>query len=127
MLQAARFLFWSAFAFAILMASLPQSPWLPIDRFGDKFGHALAFAVLTLFAQLGFRTVSRWRIAERLSFFGAMIELVQSIPALHRDCDIRDWVVDTAMVLLVTIGFVLADRRGWTQRGQAAIGEEPVA
>ncbi len=47
--------------------------------------------------------------------------------ALHRDCDIRDWVVDTAMVLLVTIGFVLADRRGWTQRGQAAIGEEPVA
>ena len=117
-LQAARILFWPAFIFAAVMAALPKPPSLPIDRFGDKFEHALAFAVLTMFAQLGFRTVPRWRLAERLSFFGAMIELVQSIPALNRDCDIRDWVVDTAMVLLVTLGFVLADRMGWTGRGE---------
>ena len=119
MLQAARFMFWPAFAFAALMAALPKPPSLPIDRFGDKFEHALAFGVLTLFAQLGFRNVPRWRLAERLSFFGAMIELVQGIPVLNRDCDIRDWVVDTAMVVLVTLGFVLADRMGWTGRDGA--------
>jgi hypothetical protein len=44
----------------------------------------------------------RWRIAERLSFFGALIEVSQSIPSLHRDCDIRDWFADTAAILLVT-------------------------
>lgn len=116
MLQAARFLFWPAFAIATVMALLPKPPSLPIDSLGDKFEHAMAFAVLTLFAQLGFPRAARWSVAERLSFFGALIELVQSIPALNRDCDIRDWIVDTVMVLLVTGGFLLADRLGWTDR-----------
>ena len=120
MLRAARFLFWPAFAFATVMALLPKPPELPIDSFGDKFEHALAFGVLTLFAQLAFGNVSRWRLAERLSFFGALIELAQSIPALHRDCDIRDWIVDTVMVAAVTVAFVLADRMGWTRRAETA-------
>lgn len=116
MLQAARFLFWPAFAFATVMALLPKPPALPIDSFGDKFEHALAFGVLTLFAQIAFPRASRWRVAERLSFFGAMIELAQSVPALHRDCDIRDWIVDTIVVVIVTGAFVLADRLGWTRK-----------
>ena len=35
---------------------------------------------------------------------GALIEVFQAIPALHRDCDWRDWLADTlavAGVLLV--------------------------
>ena len=37
---------------------------------------------------------------ERLSFFGAMIEVFQSIPALHRDCDVFDWATDTIAVVI---------------------------
>jgi VanZ family protein len=112
--QAERFLFWLAASFATSMALLPKPPHLPIDRFGDKFAHGLAFLVITVLAQLAFTQSSRWRVAERLSFFGALIEVAQSIPALQRDSDIRDWMVDTLAVLVATVIFVVADalRRG---------------
>lgn len=107
----ARFGFWLALVFASYMAINPRPPRLPIDTFGDRFEHMLAFLVLTILAQSGFDGTPRRLIAERLSFFGAMIELVQSIPALHRDCDIRDWIADTAVAFAVTAIFALLDRR----------------
>lgn len=80
------------------MALLPRPPeWA--GEVGDKYQHMLAFATLTVLAAGGFPEASRWRIAERLSFLGAMIELAQSIPALRRECDIVDWVADTVAVL----------------------------
>lgn len=103
--------FWIALSVALTMAFLPKPPKLAIDSFGDKFEHMLAFLVLTLLAQLGFAQTPRWRIAERLSFVGAMIEVVQSIPVLHRDCDIRDWIADTLTVVVVTALFGLFRRR----------------
>ena len=106
-----RILFVAALVFAVTMALLPKPPALPTDQFGDKFEHMLAFATLTLFAGLGFAPAGLWRRAERLSFLGAMIEVLQSIPALGRDCDIRDWIADTAMVLLVTVILWLVRRR----------------
>ena len=110
-----RIAFWGALVFAVTMAVVPKPPQLPLDRLGDKFEHMIAFAVLTLLAQTGFIGTPRWRIAERLSFVGAMIEIVQSIPALHRDCDLKDWIADTVVVMIVTAGFALRDaaiRRG---------------
>lgn len=107
-------LFWLALAFALAMALLPHPPVLPIDRLGDKFEHMLAFATLTLLADPAFPAMPRLRIAERLSFFGALIEVTQSIDALHRDCDIRDWFADTAAILVVT--GALALWRGWRKR-----------
>jgi VanZ family protein len=110
-----RFVFWIALVFAVVMAVLPQPPYTPIDSYGDKFAHMLAFAVLMLLGALGFPAASRWRVAERLSFLGAIIEVVQSIPVLGRDCDIRDWIADTLAILvvmgLVELGRRLADRR----------------
>lgn len=106
--------FWGALAFALFMAFSPRPPQLGIEQFGDKFQHMLAFLVLTVLAQLGFTQTPRWRIAERLSFVGALIEVVQSIPLLQRDCDIRDWVADTIMIVIVTAAFVIADRRSTT-------------
>jgi hypothetical protein len=88
-------LFLLAVAFTLVMALLPKPPPLPIDRFGDKFEHMLAFSVLALLARFSFRRVSSWRLLEHLSFFGALIEVFQSIPALRRDCDPRDWAADT--------------------------------
>jgi VanZ family protein len=88
-------LFLLAVVFTLSMALLPKPPALPIDRFGDKFEHMLAFSVLAVLARLSFQRMSGWRILERLSFFGALIEVFQSIPALHRDCDPKDWAADT--------------------------------
>ena len=103
----ARIAFWLALAFAVTMAVLPKPPHFPLDRFSDKVEHIAAFGMLAVLGQIGFPATPRWRIAERLSFVGAMIELVQSIPALHRDCDIKDWIADTAVVVIVTFVFVL--------------------
>lgn len=98
------------------MAVLPKPPRLPVEQFGDKFEHILAFAVLAVLANLGFPKTDRIRIIERLSFLGAVIEVVQSIPSLHRDCDVRDWIADTLAVLVVTTGFTLWSRH--KRRGQ---------
>ncbi len=96
-------LFWLAAAFAVVMAVLPKPPETPIDRFGDKIAHILAFAVLAALASVAWGREARWKIAERLSFLGAAIEVVQSIPALHRDADVRDWIVDTVAVVVVVL------------------------
>ena len=109
-----RLLFWLALIFAVVMADMPKPPKLPFDSFGDKFEHMMAFATLTVLAALGFPAELRWRVAERLSFLGALIEVSQSIPALHRDCDIRDWIADSLAIVVVTVvmGFVLPRLRG---------------
>ena len=96
-------LFWLLAAFALVMALLPKPPNLPIDQFGDKFAHMLAFAVLAGVANLGWRTIKALRIALSLSAFGALIEVLQLIPALHRDSDLRDWLADTAAIVAATL------------------------
>ena len=115
---AMRIVFWLALIFAVVMAELPQPPEMPTDNLGDKWTHIMAFATLAFLAALGFPRANRWRVAERLSFLGAMIEVVQSIPALKRDCDITDWLADTCAIVLVTlvVGWLL-DR---LRRGRAA-------
>ena len=87
--------FAAALIFTLVMAWLPHPPHLPGD---DKLWHVLAFITLSLLASLAFPAAPLARIGERLSFLGALIEVVQSIPALHRDCDIRDWIADTLAV-----------------------------
>lgn len=99
----ARILFWLALIGATALALMPYPPHLPTDRFGDKFNHVLAFAVLATLAVPAFPAMPRLRLIERLSFLGAMIELVQSIPWVHRDCDIRDWIADTLAVIVATL------------------------
>ena len=103
-------LVWCALVFALVMALLPQPPHLPIDRFGDKFEHMLAFGVLALLGSIAYPATPLLRLGERLSFLGALIEVRQSIPALHRDCDIRDWIADTIAVA-VMLGVVYLVRR----------------
>ena len=107
-----RFAFWGALTFSVVMALLPKPPEMPTDQLGDKFNHILAFATLAGLAALAFPDAPRLRVIERLSFLGAMIEVAQSIPALHRDCDMRDWVADTVAVVVVTgIAAMIVHRR----------------
>jgi hypothetical protein len=89
--------FAAALIFTLVMAWLPTPPAMPLGE-EDKLWHVIAFVTLSVLASLAFPAARLWRIGERLSFLGALIEIVQSIPALHRDCDIKDWVADTIAV-----------------------------
>lgn len=120
-LTAYRILFALAVAIAVIMALLPHPPHLPIDTLGDKFEHSLAFVALALLAVGSFPGMPLTRLGERLSFLGALIEVFQSIPALHRDCDVLDWATDT-IAITVTLLLVAAWRRSAAVRKQRAIG-----
>lgn len=100
-----------ALAFAVTMALVPQPPPTPIGFLGDKWQHMLAFATIAVLAALSYPQVPLLRVGERLSFLGALIEMVQAIPALHRDCDILDWVADTVAIALVLIVVAAIRRR----------------
>jgi hypothetical protein len=98
--------------FAVGMALMPHPPHT--IEIGDKWQHMAAFGTLTLLSVLAFPDGSLLRIGERLSFLGAMIEVLQSIPALHRDCDIMDWVADTTIIVGVLV--VVRIGRGMRRR-----------
>jgi len=93
-------LFWLLTLFTLTMAFLPKPPATPIDQFGDKFEHMLAFAVLTGVALIGWPQSRRWRIVLLLSALGAGIEVVQAIPVLHRDADWHDWAADSIAIVV---------------------------
>ena len=95
-----RLAFWAALLFAFVMAVLPQPPHIPGDP-SDKILHVTAFSVLALMAPLAYRAAPLLRIGLLLSAFGAAIEIVQTIPSLHRDGDWIDWVADTAALAAV--------------------------
>jgi hypothetical protein len=98
--------------FAVGMALMPHPPHT--IEIGDKWQHMAAFGTLTLLSVLAFPDGSLLRVGERLSFLGAMIEVLQSIPALHRDCDIMDWVADTTIIVGVLV--VVRIGRGMRRR-----------
>jgi hypothetical protein len=111
--RARRLLFWAAAIFAFVMAVLPHPPELPGEP-DDKLQHIAAFATLSLLGAWGYAETSLLRLLAGLSAFGAFIEVVQAIPALHRDCDIKDWIADTiaCSVVLLLVHWLRSRRRG---------------
>lgn len=95
-----------------VFALMPQPEHTPAPEYKDKVEHFVAFAMLAALARLGFPEARGRLIVERLSFFGAGIEVLQSIPALQRDCSVTDWLVDTVAAAVVAVGFALWRRVG---------------
>jgi hypothetical protein len=93
--------FWLCLAGAVTLALLPHPPHF--RELGDKMQHMFAFGTLALLGSFAFPRMSRVRLGERLSFLGALVEVAQSIPMLHRDCDIRDWIADTVAIFAVLV------------------------
>ena len=108
-----RLLFWSAAVFSLVMATLPHPPHLPGSP-SDKIEHITAFATLGLLGAWAYRQTGPLSLVLRLSLFGAFIELVQAIPALHRDSDVLDWIADT-----VAASIVLLAVSWWRSRAKA--------
>lgn len=99
----------AATIFAVTMALLPHPP--DVVEVGDKYQHMAAFGTLTILYALAFPATPLLRIGERLSFLGALIEVFQSIPSLHRDCDVMDWVADTFIIIVVLAVIALGRHR----------------
>ncbi len=92
---------WGAFAPA--RAPRPHLfPW-------DKAEHFSAFFALTACALAAFPKVRIVWIALALSACGALVELIQGLPFVHRDMDVHDWVADTIAILAV-VGVVIVAR-----------------
>jgi glycopeptide antibiotics resistance protein len=87
------------------MALLPNPPGQLVPFEWDKANHVLAFMTLTILANLAYPRISWIWIGVSLSAFGASIELLQAIPALHRDPDAIDWLADI-LAVVGAIGFV---------------------
>ena len=98
MQRAARIAFVICACYAFVMAAVPNPPPIP-GQPSDKIMHMLAFGTLGALAAYGFRSISTARLFAGLTAFGAVIELVQAIPILHRDSDIVDLLADMAAAL----------------------------
>jgi hypothetical protein len=100
--RTARATFWAAACFAFVMAVLPHPPEIPGEP-NDKVQHIAAFATLALLGSFAYPRVQLLKLLAGLSLFGALIEVVQAIPMLHRDSDVLDWLADTAAVAVVLL------------------------
>lgn len=114
-----RLLFWAAAIFAFVMAILPHPPEIPGNP-NDKLQHVAAFATLALLGSWAYLRMSLLLLFGSLSAFGAFIELVQAIPVLHRDSDVKDWIADT-----IACGLVLIIIH-WRRSRMDGVGEPPV-
>jgi hypothetical protein len=94
LLQGARVLFWTAVLVTFVSAQMPVTHTLRLFPW-DKAEHFAAFFVLTLLAVAAYPRAPLVILALWLSLFGCVIELVQALPIIHRDCDIWDWVADS--------------------------------
>jgi hypothetical protein len=97
LLKIARVAFFAALIFTFYGAVAPPghgphlAPW-------DKANHFIAFYALTGLAVAAFPRRNLAVLAALLSGFGALIELVQGLPMVHRDRDFWDWVADTIAI-----------------------------
>jgi hypothetical protein len=105
-----RALFWLALGFSFVMALMPHPPRLPGEP-DDKIQHIAAFVTLALLGSWAFPRAKGWPLLAWLSAYGALIEIAQAIPMLHRDSDALDWVADTAAA-----GTILLVVRWWRSR-----------
>ena len=76
------------------------TPHPPVLIAYDKAQHGLAFVMLALLGRIAFRRIPWQFLGLALAGLGALIEVVQAIPQLHRTCDIYDWYADVAAILL---------------------------
>ncbi len=97
-----RALFYAAALFALVMALLPHPPQV-LSGFSDKIQHFAAFATLGLLGFYAYPKLSPLRLIVALSLFGALIEIAQAIPVLHRDSDPLDWLTDTIASLVIIL------------------------
>lgn len=99
-----RIAFWLAALFAFVMAIVPQPVELPVS---DKWQHMAAFFVIATLGRAAYPRLRRRTLLAAMIAFGGLIELVQMIPALHRDSEWGDWLADIVAVAAALACFQL--------------------
>jgi hypothetical protein len=94
-------------SFAVLFAPGPDVPPAPYGV--DKLVHGGLF--LALAATGCWAGIRRPVVAVLLPLYAAASELIQAIPALHRDATLGDWLADVVGVLLGLLAWTLVERR----------------
>lgn len=120
LLKIARLVFFAALIFTIYSAVMPPSHVLQLTPW-DKATHFIAFYVLTGLAVAAFPKQNLVVVAALLSAFGALIELVQGLPVVHRDRDFWDWVADTLAISSALAPMLLYWWRAHARSGQKYI------
>jgi hypothetical protein len=98
LLLGVRVMFWGAALVTFIGAMMSPAPHM-----FPRAEHFCAFYVLTVLAAVAYPAAPLVIIGLWLSLFGAVIELVQALPFIHRDCDILDWIAYTVAVLAVLV------------------------
>ncbi len=110
LLRLVQLAFLAALVFTFVAAVMPPHqapqlfPW-------DKAEHFAAFYALTVLALAAFPRRHLVLIGVLLSAFGGLIELVQALPIVNRDADVRDWIADTIAILAAFAPIVAAHLR----------------
>jgi hypothetical protein len=120
LLKIARAAFFSALLFTLYGAVAPPSHALQLTPW-DKATHFIAFYGLTGLAVAAFPKRRLWMTAALLSAFGALIEVVQGLPMVHRDRDFWDWVADSAAIACALAPMLLCWWREQVSSGQKYI------
>jgi hypothetical protein len=103
--------FWCALLFTFFEAVIPAGEAIPLFPW-DKAQHFTAFYGLTGLAVAGYPRRNLFTIGLALSGFGILIELVQALPFVQRDCDFWDWVADTIAIAAAMAPMLLVWWRG---------------
>jgi hypothetical protein len=117
LLNLARIGFLAALVFTFYSAVIPPHQALQLAPW-DKAEHFMAFYALTGLAVAAFPKRNLFGIAVLLSSFGALIEVVQGLPMVHRDRDFWDWVADTIAIISALAPMLLVWWRGLVRSGQ---------
>lgn len=106
--------FWAAVLFAYVEAILPAKDTISLSLW-DKINHMAAFFTITFLARAAYPRIPIFRLFVMMATFGALIELSQALPFIHRDAEWGDWFADliaSVAGLIVAWPFaILADRR----------------
>jgi hypothetical protein len=77
----------------------------------EKSNHLLAFGVLAILGAVAAPRLPLLTLGALLAGLGGLIELMQALPLVHRDADLRDVAIDAAAVLAVLVPVALVRRR----------------
>ena len=120
--------FWLALLFAYVDAILPSNHAINLSLW-DKINHMAAFFAITFLARAAYPRIPIFRLFVMMAAFGALIELSQAVPFIHRDAEWDDWFADliaTVVGLIVAWPFaILADRRRARRVLPAGEAQEP--
>ena len=118
LLKLARIAFFAALIFTFYSAVIPPREALQLVPW-DKAEHFIAFYALTGLGVAAYPKRNLLVLAAILSAFGALIEIVQGLPIVHRDRDFWDWVADTIAIAAALAPMLLV----WWRR-QAGSGQK---